>query len=154
DDTLIADGPYNGDPGLVVPMPGALTGLARIRSHGIPVGAVSNQAGIGRGIRTHDHVTAVHTRVEQRLRPHDGWQLCPHTAQDRCLCREPQPRMLVDACRRLGVEPRRTVFIGDIGADVQAAAAAGCTGVLVPTAVTLQAEVEAAAHVAEDLTAA
>ncbi|GAA4505994.1 hypothetical protein GCM10023159_01690 [Brevibacterium yomogidense] len=154
DDTLIADVPYNGDPDLVAPMPGALSGLERIRALGIPVGVVSNQSGIGRGILTRAQVEAVNARVEQLLGPFDVWEICPHRAEDRCPCRKPAPRMLVDACSTLGVAPRRTVFIGDIGADVQAAAAAGCTGILVPTAVTLQTEVDAAAHVAVDLAAA
>ena len=41
-------------------------------------------------------------------------------------------------------------MVGDIGADVEAAAAAG-PGVLVPTAVTRPAEIEAAPGVAGDL---
>src|SRR4051812_24382946 len=44
--------------------------------------------------------------------------------------------------------------IGDIGADVEAARAAGALGVLVPTPITLAAEVAAAPLVAHDLAAA
>jgi beta-phosphoglucomutase-like phosphatase (HAD superfamily) len=49
------------------------------------------------------------------------------------------------------VDPRRCVVVGDIGADVEAARAAGARGVLVPTDRTLPEEVEAAAEVAQDL---
>jgi ribonucleotide monophosphatase NagD (HAD superfamily) len=46
-----------------------------------------------------------------------------------------------------------TVF-GDIGADVGAAQAAGAQSVLVPTPVTLQAEIDTAPVVRDDLLAA
>jgi phosphoglycolate phosphatase-like HAD superfamily hydrolase len=47
-----------------------------------------------------------------------------------------------------------TVVIGDIGADVGAAAAAGARSILVPTPVTRPEEVRAAPVVAADLDAA
>jgi beta-phosphoglucomutase-like phosphatase (HAD superfamily) len=55
------------------------------------------------------------------------------------------------AAGALGVEARSCVVIGDIGADVGAAAAAGARGILVPTARTRQEEVDRAPQVARDL---
>jgi D-glycero-D-manno-heptose 1,7-bisphosphate phosphatase len=46
------------------------------------------------------------------------------------------------------------VVIGDIGADVEAARAAGARGILVPTPRTRREEVEEAGEVAPDLIAA
>ncbi|HDS58859.1 MAG TPA: HAD family hydrolase, partial [Thermoplasmatales archaeon] len=40
---------------------------------------------------------------------------------------KPHPGMLLQACRRLGVHPRRVLFIGDTDSDVRAGRAAGCT---------------------------
>ena len=51
----------------------------------------------------------------------------------------------------LDVPPARCVVIGDIGADVEAARAAGARGVLVPTPETRPEEVAAAEHVAPTL---
>jgi phosphoglycolate phosphatase-like HAD superfamily hydrolase len=45
-------------------------------------------------------------------------------------------------------------MVGDIGSDVEAAAAAGMASVLVPTALTRPEEVAAAPRVARDLAAA
>ena len=59
--------------------------------------------------------------------------------------------MILAACRRLGLDPSEVAYIGDIGTDVEAAAAAGASGVLVPTPVTRREEVEAAGLVAGDL---
>ena len=62
--------------------------------------------------------------------------------------------MIKAACQELDVTPARCVVIGDIGSDVEAAEAAGATGILVPTAATRQAEVVGAAFVSADLAAA
>ena len=59
--------------------------------------------------------------------------------------------MVRAAARRLGVRPEECVVIGDIGADVEAARAAGARSVLVPTPVTRAEEVAAAPVVASDL---
>ena len=148
DATLIVDVPYNGDPALVEPMPGARAALDRLRRRGVPVAAVSNQSGVARGLISEEQVRAVNRRVDELLGPLDAWFYCPHGPDDGCDCRKPRPGMVLAAARRFGVEPAECALIGDIGADVQAAAAAGARGILVPTAATRAEEIEAAAEVA------
>ena len=154
DGTLVVDVPYNGDPDLVRPMPGAKAVLDALRSDGIATGVVSNQSGIARGMITADDVARVNARVEELLGPFDVWEVCPHAEQDGCPCRKPAPGMVHSACRKLGVSESEAALIGDIGADVKAAEAAGATGVLVPTPVTLAGEVADAPLVAQDLAGA
>jgi beta-phosphoglucomutase-like phosphatase (HAD superfamily) len=62
--------------------------------------------------------------------------------------------MVHRAARALGVSVERCAVIGDTGADVEAARAAGARGVLVPRARTRAAEVAAAERVAADFGAA
>jgi histidinol-phosphate phosphatase family protein len=154
DGTLVQDVPYNGDPELVDPLPGALAALTRLRSGGIPVGVVTNQSGIGRGRVTRDQVDRVNARVEELLGPFDTWQLCPHAPDAGCRCRKPEPGLVLAAAAALGVPASRCVLIGDIGTDVAAAHAAGARAVLVPTPVTRPEEVRAAPAVAADLPSA
>lgn len=154
DGTLVVDVPYNGDPALVRPMPGAKAVLDGLRAEGIATGVISNQSGIGRGLITEADVAGVNARVEELLGPFDVWEVCPHSEQDGCACRKPQPGMVHSACRKLGIAESEAALIGDIGADVRAAEAAGATGVLVPTPVTRAEEVAAARLVAPDLAAA
>lgn len=154
DGTLIEDVPYNGDPSLVRPMPDAAQVVARLRAAGIRCAVVSNQSGIARGLLTRSQVDAVNQRVDELLGPFDAWMVCPHGPGDGCRCRKPAPGMVLQACRELGVDPAEAAVIGDIGADMDAAAAAGARAVLVPTPVTRRAEIEAAALVAPDLTGA
>ena len=151
DGTLVVDVPYNGDPGRVVLMPGARQAVAKVRRAGLRVGVITNQSGIGTGRLRPEQVDAVHARVEELLGPFDAWAVCPHRADEGCACRKPAPSMVVELAERLGVDPAGCVVIGDIGADLGAAAAAGARSVLVPTTETRKAEIAGAPVVAPNI---
>ncbi|MCW2705382.1 MAG: hydrolase, HAD-superfamily, subfamily [Blastococcus sp.] len=144
DGTLVHDFPYNGDPDWIRPVDGARQALDRLRAHGVRIGVVSNQSGVARGLITAEQVAACNARLAEVLGPFDTVQVCPHGPDDGCTCRKPAPGMVKAACAELDVDPARCVVIGDIGADVDAAVAAGAVGLIVPTPVTRRAEVEAA----------
>ena len=148
DGTLIEDVPYCGDPDLVRPLPVVLAGLARLRARGLKLAVISNQSGIARGLVTEGEVTAVNSRVEQLLGPLGPWFVCPHAPEDSCNCRKPRPGLIEQAATRLGVPPSRCAVIGDIGADIEAALAAGARPILVPTDSTRLEEILAAPEVA------
>jgi histidinol-phosphate phosphatase family protein len=154
DGTLVLDVPYNGDPARVEPVPGASRAVARLRAAGVPTAVVSNQSGIARGLLTDAQVRAVNARIERLLGPLGPWAWCPHGPHDGCACRKPAPGLILAAAERLGVDPARCVVIGDIGADMQAARAAGARAILVPTAATRPDEIAAADEVEPDLSAA
>jgi histidinol-phosphate phosphatase family protein len=154
DGTLIEDVPYNRDPARVVPMRGAAAALARLRDAGVLTAVVSNQSGIARGLVHHRDVRAVHRRMEELLGPVGPLEYCPHGPGGGCPCRKPAPGLIVRAAERLGVLPAQCAVVGDIGADVEAARAAGARGILVPTAMTRSVEVTAASELAADLPAA
>ena len=151
DGTIVHDVPYNAEPDAVRPVQDAREALDRLRHKGIRVGVVTNQSGVGRGLVAPEDLARVNDRVDDLLGPFDVWSQCVHAPEDGCACRKPAPGLVIDACSRLGVEPRRTVVVGDIGGDVAAAQAAGATGVLVPTTATRHEEVAAAPVVRPDL---
>lgn len=131
DDTLIDDVPYNGDPSLVVPRPGAQEALDALRTRGILTAVVTNQSGVGRGRITIEQVHAVHARVEALLGPIGPWLVCPHAPHDGCDCRKPQPMLIVRAAEMLGVDVDACVVLGDKRSDLDAARAAGARAILV-----------------------
>ncbi|MBO9049971.1 D-glycero-alpha-D-manno-heptose-1,7-bisphosphate 7-phosphatase [Curtobacterium flaccumfaciens] len=151
DDTLVVDVPYNADPHLVVPVPGARRAVDRARAAGLPLGVVTNQSAIAKGMATREQVDATNARVDELVGPFDVWCVCPHDAGDDCACRKPRPGMVLDAAERLGIPPESIVVVGDIGADVQAARNAGAQGILVPTPRTRRQEIDEADTVAADL---
>ena len=154
DGTLVVDVPYNSDPALVRPVATAARALHLLRAADVPVGIVTNQSGVARGLMTREQADAVTARVVELLGPFATVRTCPHGPDDGCRCRKPAPGMVLDAAAELGVDPRDVAVVGDIGADMGAAAAAGAYGVLVPTPVTRPEEVAAAPVVLPDLDAA
>ena len=132
------------------PMPGAREALDRLRAAGVRVGVVTNQSGVARGLLSRGRVRrgqrTGRTSCSARSTP---WAVCPHGPGDGCACRKPAPGPRARAPPRdLGVAPGRCVVVGDIGADVEAAQAAGARGILVPTPATRSEEVAAAPEVA------
>jgi histidinol-phosphate phosphatase family protein len=154
DGTLVHDVPYNGDPALVRPVPGAVRAVQRLRDAGLRIALVTNQSGIARGLLTAAAVGAVNDELQRQVGRFDSVAVCPHAPEEGCGCRKPAPGLVLQAAAALGVRPDETVVIGDIGADVGAAAAAGARSILVPTPVTRREEVEEAPLVAPDLDAA
>ncbi len=154
DGTLIVNVPYNRDPRRVWPMPGASAALDRLRRAGVPIGVVTNQSGVARGLIGVGELYEVNSRVETLLGPFDVWAVCSHGEDDGCGCRKPAPGLILRAAAVLGVSARDCVVIGDIGRDMDAARAAGARGILVPTPETLPREVTAAPETAADLVTA
>jgi D-glycero-D-manno-heptose 1,7-bisphosphate phosphatase len=103
---------------------------------------------VARGLLTARQVESVNARVVDLLGPFGAVVWCLHGPDDGCWCRKPAPGLVLAAAEALRVRPDRCAVVGDIGADVDAARAAGARSVLVPTAVTLPAEVGAAPCVA------
>ncbi|NAZ74492.1 HAD-IIIA family hydrolase [Kineococcus sp. T13] len=151
DGTLVHDVPYNGDPDLVKPVDGAAELLAALRARGLRTGLVTNQSGVARGLLTREQVDAVNARVAELLGPFDTVQVSVDGPDQPSRTRKPEPGMVLDAARALGLSPAECLVVGDIGADVEAALSAGARAVLVPTDVTRAEEVESAPVVVRSL---
>jgi HAD superfamily hydrolase (TIGR01662 family) len=82
---------------------------------------------------TASQAAAVNHRIDILLGPFGSWAVCPHDPADGCDCRKPAPGLVQQAAAELGVDPADCVVIGDIGADTEAAYAAGARTIMVPT---------------------
>ncbi|MGY4642340.1 HAD-IIIA family hydrolase [Cellulomonas sp. URHB0016] len=151
DGTLVHDVPYNGDPDRVRTVLGAQEALDAVRGTHRAVGLVSNQSGVARGLLSRAQVDAVNDRVAELLGPFDTVQVCVHGPDSSCGCRKPAAGLVLQAARELGLQPWQCAVVGDIGADVDAAVAAGARAVLVPNARTRPEEIHRAEAVATDV---
>lgn len=133
------------------PVPGAHAALARLRAADIPLGVVTNQPGVAKGLLSADEMDRVNARVEELLGPFDAWAICVHDESDGCICRWPAPGLVVRAAAFLDLSPRDCLLVGDAGDDMAAARAVGCRGILVPSPRTCRADLDAAGEVAHDL---
>jgi D-glycero-D-manno-heptose 1,7-bisphosphate phosphatase len=113
-----------------VPIPGALEAVARLNHAGWHTVVATNQAGIGRGLIDMASVNAIHAHMNLMLLAQGGRLdavfFCPHTPEDGCSCRKPQPGMMRDIGQRYGVDLQHVPMVSDTLRDLQAAQAAGC----------------------------
>lgn len=148
DGTIIEDRHYLSDPGGVQLIVGAAEALARLSAAGLVVVLVTNQSGIGRGLFTAREYAAVHKELERQLAHGgvalDGAYMCPDAPEASAVppspqgsaggtCRKPSPAMYRAAEAELGIDLRRSYYVGDKPSDVGPAALFDGTGVLVRT---------------------
>ncbi|HSD17985.1 MAG TPA: HAD family hydrolase [Thermomonas sp.] len=117
-------------------VPGIFELVADAHARGYLPIIVTNQAGIGRGL--YDEATFLaytawmHAQFAARGTPLLATFWCPHHPDAGvgdyridCDCRKPRPGMLQAAVARFGIDPARSLMVGDKQGDLDAAAAAG-----------------------------
>lgn len=120
-------------------VPGIFELVAQAHRRGYLPVVVTNQAGVGRGLYDEaaflDYTAWVHEQFAGRGTPLLATFWCPHHPEAgsgeyrvECECRKPRPGMLLAAIERFGIDPARSLLIGDTPSDVEAAHAAGVAG--------------------------
>lgn len=119
------------------PIPGSLEAIAALNQAGFRVVVASNQSGIGRGLFDMATLNAIHAKMH-KLTAQAGGRIeavffCPHPADSDCGCRKPKVGLFAEIAQRYHMELSEVPAIGDALRDMQAAAEAGATPILVRT---------------------
>ncbi|HUR95248.1 MAG TPA: HAD family hydrolase [Gemmatimonadales bacterium] len=163
DGTIIEERGYLRDPVEVRLIPGSAAALRRLNHAGFPAIIVTNQSGIARGLLTEAEYAASTRRLDELLALEhariDASYHCPHLPEisGPCGCRKPGTLLYERAAGDLGLDLRRSWWIGDRLRDVEAAEAFGGRGMLVLTGygrVESNSPAATALPTAEDLAAA
>ncbi len=119
------------------PIPGSLEAIARLNQAGFRVVVASNQSGVGRGLFDTATLSAIHTKMYKAVAAAggriDAIFFCPHGADSNCICRKPQPGMLLQIADRFHAALEGVPAVGDSLRDLRAAAAVGAAPILVQT---------------------
>jgi D-glycero-D-manno-heptose 1,7-bisphosphate phosphatase len=120
-----------------IPLPGSLDAIARLSKAGFTVAVASNQSGLARGLFDRRALRSMHRKLRRLVAARGGRVdrivVCPHGPDDGCHCRKPAPGLYERLARRYGTSLEGTPAIGDSLRDLEAAAAAGATPILVRT---------------------
>jgi D-glycero-D-manno-heptose 1,7-bisphosphate phosphatase len=120
--------------------PGARRAIGRLNRAGVAVAVATNQSGVARGYFDLAAVARVHDAMRADLAAEDAWidaiYVCPYLADAEVADfahpdhpdRKPNPGMVLRAIAELGLDPDRTVLIGDKVSDLEAARRAGVAG--------------------------
>jgi D-glycero-D-manno-heptose 1,7-bisphosphate phosphatase len=136
DGTINVDTGYPDDPAEVLLRDGIAPAIQAANQRGLPVIVVTNQSGIARGYFGWAAFAAVNRRVLDLLSEKDAavdlvLACAYHEAGSGPLSiadhpmRKPNPGMLIEAGRRLGLNLERSLIVGDKPADMEAGRRAG-----------------------------
>lgn len=136
------DGVINADHGYVHRaehfelLSGVTAALRRLKESGFLLIVVTNQSGIARGLYTEADYAALTQHLRDLLATEgvtlDAAYHCPHLPDAtvaayrvHCDCRKPAPGMILRAIAEFGIDPQRSMLVGDKPSDIQAGRAAG-----------------------------
>lgn len=142
DGVLIVDHGYVGEVERIEWMAGAREAVAALNAAGVAVAVATNQSGVARGMFGEAAVAAVHAAMAEQLAAAggriDAVYVCPFLpdapvarwAHPDHPDRKPNPGMVLKALADLGLDPARTLVVGDKARDLEAGARAGVAGAL------------------------
>lgn len=129
-------------------LPGASAAIRRLNRSGTLAVVITNQPVVARGDVSFEGLSKIHARLESQLGAGgafiDGLYLCPHhpdkgfpgevvELKGPCTCRKPEPGLIDQACRDLGIGRQDSWMVGDTTSDVEAGRRAGVRTVLLRT---------------------
>ncbi len=109
--------------------------LNEIQKRGYLIMVATNQGGVAKGWYTIDELNKMHNYLKADYAKHGititDIYYCPHHPNftGPCDCRKPKPGMLLNGVDEYKLNPAECYFIGDKPTDVEAAEAAGMTGI-------------------------
>lgn len=120
-----------------IALPKSLDAIARLCDAGFTVAVATNQSGVARGYYTLAVLDAIHDKMLSSVAAAGGHidfiAICPHGPDDGCKCRKPRTGLLERIAAHYDIELDGVPVVGDSLRDLEAAAAAGATPVLVLT---------------------
>jgi len=133
---LDRDGTLNPDPGYIdspdkmALLPNSGEGLKHLKKMGFLLVVTSNQSGVGRGLIELKTLPLINARLNELLKPFqvqiDHFEMCIHHPDKNCLCRKPEPGMILNSSKALGITVSESFMIGDRHSDLMAGRNAGC----------------------------
>jgi D,D-heptose 1,7-bisphosphate phosphatase len=113
---------------------GSLDAIKFLKQKNFLVVIITNQSAVNRGLISIKKLNKIHSFLEEKLldldTSIDGIYFCPHTPQENCKCRKPEPGLLLKAVQDLNIDLEKSLMIGDSEKDIKAAENAGCKGIL------------------------
>jgi D-glycero-D-manno-heptose 1,7-bisphosphate phosphatase len=161
DGTIIEEVSYLSDPKQITLIPGAGQALRDLSAMGLGLVVITNQSAVGRGFFDEAQLGRIHGCFLEMLRSEkislDGLYFCPHTPEERCLCRKPRTGLIRKASQELGFDLSSSIVIGDKVSDIEMGRRVRARTILVRTGYGAQIAAEqkvVADHIVDDLPAA
>ncbi len=119
-------------------LPGSLEAIKLLTLNGFDAIVITNQSVINRKMVAIEDLDYIHNMIKNTVKSRGGEIkdifFCPHTPEDGCDCRKPNPGLIYKAQQRYRIDIANTAMVGDSAKDIECARNAGCRyAVLVKT---------------------
>jgi len=112
------------------PRTDAIEPLRAIKAAGYLLIATTNQPGLSDGTLSRRELDRMHSVLSQMFCL-DDFFICPHSAEDGCPCRRPQPGLISEAAFKWHINLEHSYVLSNKWQDARAAHNAGCTSVMI-----------------------
>lgn len=115
-------------------LPGVLKAIRVLKENGFLIAVITNQRGVAVGVIAEKKLKEIHERMVNEIRRYggdiDAIYFCPHDISDGCICRKPEPSMILRAIKdfrdcNMEVDLERSYVVGDSEKDILSAKALG-----------------------------
>ena len=103
----------------------------RFADDGYLLVVITNQSGIAKGRYSEEDFAILTSWMKEQFKFHNAplsaVYHCPHHPDitGECECRKPKPGMINRACKELGIDPAKSILVGDHERDIEAGINAG-----------------------------
>jgi len=108
--------------------------IALLTANGFQVILITNQSAVGRGMISVQTLDAIFKKMTHGVEQAGGRIkdifFCPHTPDQGCGCRKPEPGMILRAADRHGIDLKTALMIGDSAKDIACGRNAGCAATI------------------------
>lgn len=104
-------------------LPGVLESIGILSAFFLRIFIVTNQAGIEKGVMTHEELIKIHDQMLEYILYHGGRideiYYCPFTSDLNPLCRKPNPGMALEAKKDFPeIDFKKCIMVGDSDGDI------------------------------------
>ncbi len=127
-------------------LPNIAKSIKQLNKENFLVIIITNQSAINRGLTSVTNVKMIHKEIQQHLNHNNAYfddiYFCPHTPNENCFCRKPNPGLLLQAIEDHNIESKKSWMVGDRDSDMLAGKKAGCKTILISPTFDLENAVE------------
>lgn len=109
---------------------GSLAAIRRLTVNQFTTIIITNQSAINRKLTSMEALENIHTRMKAAAESYGGHIenifFCPHTPEERCPCRKPEPGLIFKAQKAYGIDLSCAYMVGDSAKDIECARNATC----------------------------
>lgn len=116
---------------------GVFDAIRKLNKKGFKVIVISNQSAINRGYTTKEKVEKIHEMILMKCEKNkcliSDFFYCPHTPDEKCLCRKPEIGLFQLASKKYNIDFKNSWMVGDKKRDVDAGNLVGCRTIQIKT---------------------